>query len=182
MAEPRNRQKLVQSGLWDNEVSLPGHDAIVHWAYRNAEKVAAHAIVLIGKKGRYSLAELQEKGHLTECTFKVRARELEAKLRADRREVGYADLLIRARFPDKSSTHLADLGIHYPEGEFSILVECKAKLPTLGELMRQMNAYREVHRDAVVVARDAAYREILREQGIGFCEPGASAEQARKCE
>ncbi len=41
-------------------------------------------------------------------------------------------------------------------------------MPSLGELMRQLNLYRLVYRDVVVVSPDASYQDLLREQGMLF--------------
>lgn len=35
----KSRDKLQQVGFWDEEVSKPGHDDVVQWAYRNAEYI-----------------------------------------------------------------------------------------------------------------------------------------------
>lgn len=50
-----------------------------------------------------------------------------------------------------------------------ILVEAKSVLPTVGELMRQINLYRTAFKDKiVVVSPDDSYSEILTEQGVTF--------------
>ncbi len=54
-------------------------------------------------------------------------------------------------------------------GKDRILVEVKSKLPTLGELMRQINLYREAHRGkVVVVSPDDSYVEVLKTQDVLF--------------
>ena len=52
----------------------------------------------------------------------------------------------------------------------SLLAEAKTVMPSLDELMRQLNLYRVVYRDVVVVSPDASYQELLREQRILFVQ------------
>ena len=50
-----------------------------------------------------------------------------------------------------------------------ILVEAKSELPTLGELMRQINLYRTAFDGkVVVVSPDDTFADILKEQGVTF--------------
>lgn len=52
---------------------------------------------------------------------------------------------------------------------YKICFEAKTKLPTLGELLRQINMYKEYKRGIyVVVCHDDSYSEKLKEQGVGF--------------
>lgn len=103
--------------------------------------------------------------------------------------VGYADLLLETELPFIHSKYrLADtkgaddvfdgfqLGWSkkfdwtrpYVEAP-RILVEAKSVLPTVGELMRQINLYRTAFRDKfVVVSPDDSYAELLAEQGVTF--------------
>lgn len=103
--------------------------------------------------------------------------------------VGYADLLLETELPcihskyRPADTRGADdvfdgfqLGWSrkfdwtrpYVEAP-RILVEAKSVLPTVGELMRQINLYRTAFRDKfVVVSPDDSFAEILTEQGVTF--------------
>lgn len=50
-----------------------------------------------------------------------------------------------------------------------ILVEVKSAMPTLGELMRQINLYRTAFKGpVVVVSPDASFADILKEQRVTF--------------
>ena len=50
-----------------------------------------------------------------------------------------------------------------------VLVEVKSKLPTLGELMRQINLYRTAHKGPiVVVSPDDSFQELLAGQRVLF--------------
>ena len=100
------------------------------------------------------------------------------------RIVGYADLRIEVHFPSvsakfKPSIHYGSerildgfemiLGKH--KDPSSVLIEVKSVLPTLGELLRQINLYRTAFSGKfVVVAPDDKYAEILAEQGVTFIQ------------
>lgn len=99
------------------------------------------------------------------------------------RIVGYADLLIETAVPHiakayaKASTRYGDdvfvgfeLGWKSDDwGVPRILVEAKSKLPTRGELMRQIQLYRTAFRGRiVVVSPDDNYAQLLAEQDITF--------------
>lgn len=96
------------------------------------------------------------------------------------RIVGYADLMLTVAAPEINvlSTH-SDYAEHadkrkeceIEQGEYtrSVLVEAKSKLPSIGELMRQLQLYRTAFEgEMAVVAPDDSYTTILREQGIAF--------------
>lgn len=99
------------------------------------------------------------------------------------RIVGYADLLIETALPRVFPTYTASsakLGVDVldgfelgwsSEGRESprILVEAKSVLPTVGELMRQVQLYRTAFYGVfVVVSPDDSYAKILSEQGVIF--------------
>lgn len=106
------------------------------------------------------------------------------------RIVGYADLLIDVAVPCISSkydeserTHRepqvqgfeinwAHEGSRVPK----ILVEAKSALPTVGELMRQIQLYRTAFKGHfVVISPDESYAKLLAEQGVFFIRyPGAA--------
>lgn len=125
---------------------------------------------------------------------RIRGREWEAVLRErdpeyhprqlprNQRLLGYADLLVHFS--------LQQLGVAERQGgpsgrdhaewyvrerEFRLIVEVKTILPTIGELMRQINLYREAYSHVVLVAPDDGYAELLGEQGVLFVryDPGA---------
>jgi hypothetical protein len=93
--------------------------------------------------------------------------------------VGYADLVIETEMPclkeiiDYSSapygrSELKELKLQWSKGP-SILVEAKSIMPTLGELMRQINLYRTAFfGEVVVVSPDDQFQSILAEQNVSF--------------
>jgi hypothetical protein len=99
------------------------------------------------------------------------------------RIVGYADLVIETKCPSitpvyksvpmeagRAVLHSHSISWGRREG-VSILVEAKSVLPTIGELMRQINLYRTAFIGRfVVVAPDDKYAEILTDQGVKFIQ------------
>lgn len=98
------------------------------------------------------------------------------------RIVGYADLLIETEIPHVWAAYKANpngygedlfdgFGIGWSKRADAphILVEAKSVMPTVGELMRQINLYRTAFRGRfVVVSPDDSYADILKEQGVTF--------------
>ncbi|WP_299347255.1 hypothetical protein [uncultured Pseudoxanthomonas sp.] len=106
------------------------------------------------------------------------------------RIVGYADVLIETELPRVGFTYTEQSNGHGHRNQvFSgcelawtsdraprILVEAKATLPTVGELMRQLQLYRTAFSGKImVVCPNDRYASILNEQGVHFMKyPGAS--------
>lgn len=96
--------------------------------------------------------------------------------------VGYADLLLETEIPQIFTTFKENPN-GYGEDEFDgfalgwsrrndaprILVEVKSVLPTVGELMRQINLYRTAFGGRfIVISPDDSYAQILKEQDVTF--------------
>jgi hypothetical protein len=98
------------------------------------------------------------------------------------RIVGYADLLIETQLPSIYPMYRAatitggedeidgyELGWSSDRKAPHMLVEAKSILPTVGELMRQIQLYRTAFDGKfVVVSPDDSYAQILAEQGVTF--------------
>jgi hypothetical protein len=184
------REKIPQLGLWDDEVPKVSHDKMVIWAYENAEILVRQYLTSFPKKD-YGAAlsttwepqsiRIPARGSRADLpplppkpTSLVRQKVLEqvieqhpenANGRSLPRILGYADLVIIWAVPFVEWDAEQD---QWQIGWSSqaLLVEAKTVLPTLGELMRQLNLYRLVFRNVVVVAPDETYADILLEQGI----------------
>lgn len=188
----RAREKLPQIGFWDTDIGRPDHDAICLWVYQNAEAILRAAFGGFSREWRDEDGEYPESDaerdalararQQTRPAPRIKSRELEPVLerttgRDYRQIVGYADLLIRLdlpflRFDRATGSHEI---IWHEHERAAVLVEVKSVLPTLGELMRQLNLYRTAHRGPMlVVAPDARYAELLREQGIAFVQSPAT--------
>jgi hypothetical protein len=101
------------------------------------------------------------------------------------KNVGFADLLIETQFPliapsyREGATWRDDPifdGFELTWGSEKaprILVEAKSVLPTVGELMRQIQLYRTAFKGKfVVVSPDDSYAKILSEQDVTFVKCG----------
>lgn len=92
--------------------------------------------------------------------------------------VGYADLLIETERPtvvpqwtSGSSGSLAGFKLEWAKDHQAprVLVEAKTVIPSLGELLRQINLYRTAFSGkCVVVSPDDTFADILAEQGVTF--------------
>lgn len=195
----RARDKVQQVGLWDSQVSLPTHDEICRWVYENADAV------LRGLRPDLYSSEWAEcdfaSGGSAPLVAAFRAATPKPAPRILKKEweyplvpgrgpaagggygyrapVGYGDVLLVFMAPLASPSYDRNdeiEGFHVAECPAELLIEVKTELPTLGELLRQLKLYGTVFRgQQAVVAPDARYAEILREQGFGFMlyRPGA---------
>jgi len=187
----RARDKTAQIGLWDSEVALPKHDDMCMWVFDHAEDVLRALRPQLFRPNwldrefdsRASPEVIAEFRASTPRTPPfIAQRELEAAL-VPRNEpgrggggwrapVGYGDVLLTytapCPSPDYGSSDVIQRFDVYPE-KLQLLIEVKTVLPTLGELMRQLNLYATAFRGLqAVVAPDDRYADILREHGFGF--------------
>ena len=185
------REKLPQLGLWDDEVPKLSHDAIVLWAYENAQHLVQSYLTKFPKRDynnpfseqwsasvivNNSGIPLKDLPPLPEKPVRLHGRKTieqvieqypeHANGRSLPRILGYGDLLLTWSAPrvewDNEQWHVSfrDAG--------RLLIEAKTVMPSLGELMRQLNLYRLVYPDVVVVSPDASYQELLFDQGVHF--------------
>lgn len=100
------------------------------------------------------------------------------------RIIGYADILIETELPFVAARYVDNprpytdavidgFEVLWSRGREApdILVEAKSVLPTVGELMRQINLYRTAFGGKiVVVSPDESYAKILEEQDVSFVQ------------
>lgn len=190
-AMAKSREQVQQLGFWDTEVSETPHDKIQIWAYENADYIFREVCPDLFEGG-WREGDVIRRGFDGSLTVGPRAKqfaeqnqrplprvwkkEIEPVLKRrsgyqDRNEqlVGYADLIFRTQTPivtiiDDNDT----IGIGWEHGP-SLLLEVKSKMPTLGELMRQLQLYRTgFNGKLIVVSPDDRYASILAEQEIHF--------------
>ena len=163
--------RIVSPELFDhqwliNEVHLPypENDAIRDQARKYAKANPRPAPRIIKKTIEYVLKSHTGQGKLLE------------------KIVGYADLLLETEIPCIVPTYKANakargndefdgfaIGWSRRDDAPRILVEIKSSLPTVGELMRQINLYRTAFSGQfVVVSPDDSYAQLLEEQGVFF--------------
>lgn len=184
------REKTPQLGLWDDEVPKLSHDKMVIWAYENAESLVRQYLTAFPSRDYYAAISSKWESHAIKVPAGYKLEDLPplppkpTKLTGKKalekvieqypesgngrslpRILGYADLVICWHSPYVEWDHAAnkwEISGH----TYSLLIEAKTALPTLGELMRQLNLYRLVFRDVALVVTEATHAEILREQGI----------------
>ena len=192
----RAREKLPQIGFWDAEVALPKHDDICTWIYENADDVLRtlypEHFDRDWKSSDFSHATGVETTDIGAAFLaatprpnpKIVKKELEPVLRSYsgynrnvERIVGYGDVLLTYMFPTVEniydpkilSNRDAVIGYQISGDGYQVLLEAKTVLPTLGELMRQLNLYATAFTGKqAVISPDDRYATILREQGYGF--------------
>lgn len=186
----RARDKTAQIGLWDSEVSLPKHDEICLWVYEHAEEVlrtlrpqlfrpdwidadfvhgaSSEAISTFRSNTERAAPVIVKKA----LEYTLTPREEGRGARSWRPPVGYGDVLLAysAPFPEPQYNHRdAITSFELAHQTHELLIEVKTELPTLGELLRQLNLYSTAFQGRqAVVASDDRYADILREHGFGF--------------
>ena len=197
----KSREEIQQLGLWDPQVSSPDHDAVCLWAYENADLIARKARPDMFDRS-WSSQEIgsgwignDQKamdllGEFVSTTPRPNPRIVKRTLEyvlwsytgyqgRMGRIVGYADILIETAVPILAARYLAGLDDILDRFEVRwstecILVEAKSVLPTVGELMRQIQLYRTAFGgQIVVVSPDDTYEDILTEQGVTFVKYSA---------
>lgn len=191
----KGREKVQQLGFFDVEVSVPEHDTVQLWAYERADAIfrLAYPKLFTGAwrqqellpwipldYGREQLIKRAEEfaNETTRPDPRITRKSLSYVLQRATgyggkyvQIVGYADILVETQFPIvMAAEQKGDVALGWREGP-SFLIEAKSKLPTLGELMRQIQLYRTAFSGkVVVVSPDDAYRSILEEQDVLFVQ------------
>lgn len=178
-----NRDKLPQLGLWDDEVPKVSHDKIVMWAHENAEQILHQYLSFLPERHPYKDALSPTWGNrainpnlppkplkptklVAKCILEKVIQQHSENGRSMPRILGYADLVIQWNYWNLSL--FDDKEWRQDARPASVLVEAKTALPSIGELMRQLNLYRLVYSEVVVIAPDARYKSILADQGVLF--------------
>jgi hypothetical protein len=162
MAEPRNKPSQASFGFDDPELKTPAHDALMVWIDEYICEI---------------LVEVLELGEEPEIVKKEWERIIKNKRGFT---VGVADLYVRIRV---SKPFKLPKSVIVIKEESVIFVEAKPKIPSLGELIRQIHfsetgdlapfVTRAEVGDPIwpkwlVVAPDDRFAKTLREQGILF--------------
>ena len=193
----KSREKIQQLGFWDSEVSKPDHDSVCLWAYENAELIFNRVYpeffdqewkdseITLGSFRNENAASmlLAFRNNNLRPNPRIHLKTLEYVLKSYtgyenklERIVGYADLLIETKLPNiypiwsEVGEEIQGYELHFTTDKSpKILVEAKSSLPTMGELMRQLQLYRTAFNGKlVVVSPDDRYEKILSEQGVTF--------------
>lgn len=191
MAQSRN--KVQQLGFFDPEVIQPTHDNLVLWAHARADDIfrVVHPELFDGTWRRDEIDPwipcagdrdkfVANAKHFAATTPRPSPRTdkriIEYVLRRRtghggkyEQLVGYADLLVTTLLPRVTNVDDSEtMGLSWGEGP-RFLIEAKVELPTVGELMRQLQLYRTAFGGKlVVVSPDGRYADILADQGVVF--------------
>lgn len=143
MGQLKAKTLLEQFGFVDSDKKNPKHDLIQTWVYDNIDEVFKNA---------FPTRQLKVEEKIWE--FQIISNNYNSKYL-----IGAIDLKFNCR------------DMHgFP---LSVYVEIKTSIPVLGELFRQLNAYKEFILDArtspfIVVAPDNTHERIIKEQGYYF--------------
>lgn len=148
MGQIKAKTMIQKMGFVDSD-RTPEHDKIQLWLYKNITQVICE------------LFSIQKE------TFEIKRNELEYEFSVGNYIGGFIDLRVMVH-KIGSEDHEAVWGRFY--------FEVKNKIPSLGELLRQMNFYKHYLGQQqfgpkvyfVVVSPVDDYKDILREQGILF--------------
>lgn len=206
----KSREKIQQLGFWDAEITKPDHDAVCLWAYNNADFIFRTVYPERLDQPWSHIYKDQSTDEMAKTFTNANPRpaprifkktlEYVLKKRTGYNNnieqiVGYADLMLEIESPQLHPIY-KKLATNYDEDEIAgfelgwspdgresrILIEAKSVLPTVGELMRQVQLYRTAFSGKfVVVSPDDSYAQILNEQGVTFiqCTLGAGGAGAR---
>jgi len=183
MVEKARAQTLQQRfGFQDKELTTPAHDAIMMWLNENINQVCqvvlggrhawsdhdikwADSVVRNRSFGRIASAVLPD---YPEDPIKVQRVEWEFPIMSGSYMVGFVDMRAEVRLPclvleDSSTT------IKASTTTVTLLFEIKPSIPSLGELIRQIQMYKTYQEGwYIVVSPDARWVPILNAQKIYF--------------
>ena len=169
------QQKL---GFADSDLKTPRHDEIMLWLDKHALDVV---VATVGNQWTEQdidwLNEELKKHHKPTITLadlpprkplELISVTWEYPIKSGTYVVGFIDLVIQY---DADSLTLNEYDYSYTpcRSRFIICVEVKSSIPSAGELIRQIQLYRQYQKGTyVVVSPDARYADVLRSQGIEF--------------
>lgn len=150
MGNLKAKTHIEKLGFVDKDKKSSEHDKIQLWTYDNVETVIAETIM----KNETN-------------PYKIVNRKWEFPVRYTNGSfqslIGFIDLRIGVNGKFKVQGQLVD------DSDYPVFIEVKTQIPNLGELLRQMNTYRNyISGKFIVVAPDDRYKRILNEQGIHF--------------
>lgn len=179
MIEMRNTTLQQRLGFQDEDLKKPQHDGIVIWCTENMEKIL-HSVVeqqiVMGKMKEHWGYMGNSREASEHCKLK---RPLEIEVSDILVEkpilngtyiVGFSDIRVNYYIKILSKTgddnNNATLG-KMPE---SLIIEVKTKIPSVGELLRQIEMYQQYAPSCnfCIVSPDTKYKDFIKKQGICF--------------
>lgn len=181
----KQRATTIQQrfGFKDDELKTVTHDQIVIWLYENVESIlSSYALGWLledVEKVQRDLGLTSIDGNRKEAHLSVISKKLEAEISDRNFIIGFVDMIAEVKivrcFPFQE-TRYSPYGTistvsraEFSESIEEILFEVKTSIPSLGELLRQINMYRKYKRGKFfVVCPDNRFETMLREQGVYF--------------
>jgi hypothetical protein len=154
MGQLKAKTMIEKSGFLDQDKKTPEHDKIQKWTYNNVEKIIEE--LKFFEKNSYTITQKHWEYRILTQIYKNQQQW---------NIVGFVDLTVFVKlWQNVPKTSYKESRIHF---------EIKTKIPSLGELIRQLRFYQqylpnEHHNLIVVVCPDDEYKEILNEQGFLF--------------
>lgn len=142
-------------GFKDPDLTTPKHDAIMMWLDKNV----------------LSICEKWLKEH-KEVGFTLHEKKWEEPITSGNYTIGFLDMYVSYLSEHGRDQISHGWGLDYESRDKDrrqFCFECKSSIPSLGELMRQINMYRTyVNGQFFVVSPDDGMKKMIENQGIVF--------------
>jgi len=152
--KPTAKTLIEKLGFQDPDRKSNKHDEIQLWTYHHIDEV---------------LKSFSSPGN----TMEITSRRLEYPIKQTTGNwssvVGYVDLLVSGKITNQEGSK-----------DFTAAIEIKSEIPCLGDLVRQINFYRQydlfMSTTWIVISPDDRYQKVLKEQAIYFFKYKAPGE------
>jgi hypothetical protein len=146
-------------GFQDPDLKTPGHDEIMIWLDTYAETILQ---TLIPEK-RWDDPDVP----YPDWYLRVTKKEWEQPIADGKYIIGFADMVVKYEIPTLEIWERA--GKVMMASERMAYFEVKTFIPSVGELIRQINMYRKYEYGTyIVVSPDNRFESVLKSQGILF--------------
>jgi len=170
MANPRAQTLQQRFGFVDKDLTSYGHDIIMTWLDDYCRQTFIPWAIDVLQKECDEMAYHEE--DLTKIPPKIDT-ETEIKweyvISVNKYVVGFIDMAVIINVPYLRHTDAYPAETWWQFHSRTFCFEVKTKIGSVGELLRQINMYREyVKWQFYVVAPDSQYKKQLQSQNVGF--------------
>lgn len=144
MGEIKAKTMMQKSGFMDPDKKSPEHDKIQTWCYKNMKKVLCSAF---NTSKEFEIVYIKWEHEIVQ-----RSNQMDS---SPKFIIGFVDFKVVVKNKE----------------ETIVYIEVKPKIPSLGELIRQMNFYKTYLGNRaryLVISPDDSYCDILKGQGFHF--------------
>lgn len=168
MQKPKTN--LERLGFKDPDLTSPKHDEMMLWLDKNVEEKFCNKLKRKNRERILHIEKLWEQPIRGYNGFILGYKDFELKCWED---IIYKEFCKIDDIPwrwEKGDTPVEGQYEATDTFEIQVIFEVKTTIPSLGELLRQINSYWSITGRALffVVSPDMKYIDILNEQGIGF--------------